>query len=165
MDREGRNKVKMRKCREWISLHFLFIFLFSLHFLAARQPQVVQPCTNASQNLSQHLKNVRIELVSWRQPVLSFALSLSPSSALSVALSFALSLSPPFALSLQTKFVSSLSLISCYLKCTRWSSPQLWWRKLLDGIHFISLSWRWINWSKELQLEIISLLLGWLGLG
>ena len=26
----------MRKCREWIFLHFLFIFSFSLHFLAAR---------------------------------------------------------------------------------------------------------------------------------
>ena len=43
MDREGGNKDIMRKCREWISLHFLllslhflFIYSFSLHFLAAR---------------------------------------------------------------------------------------------------------------------------------
>ena len=36
MDREKGNKEKMRKCREWIFLHFLFIFSFSLHFLAAR---------------------------------------------------------------------------------------------------------------------------------
>ena len=46
MDREGGNKEKIRKCREWIflhflsissfSLHFLFIFSFSLHFLTAR---------------------------------------------------------------------------------------------------------------------------------
>ena len=44
---EGGNKEKMRKCREWISLHFLilstfphslhflFVFSFSLHFLAS----------------------------------------------------------------------------------------------------------------------------------
>ena len=34
MDREGGNKEKMRECREWLSLHFLFIVSFSLHFLA-----------------------------------------------------------------------------------------------------------------------------------
>ena len=47
MDREGGNKEKMRKCREWIweslsissfSLHFLYISSFSLHFLARRLP-------------------------------------------------------------------------------------------------------------------------------
>ena len=87
-------------------LHFLILSPFS-RSPAARLPQVVQPCTNASQNLSDHLTDVRIELTC------------------------SLSLSPSFALSLQTKFVSSLSSISCYLKCTRWSSsPQLWWGKL-----------------------------------
>ena len=49
MDREGRSEDKMRKCRKAISLHFLIfslhfllIFSFSLHFLAARMPQLVQ---------------------------------------------------------------------------------------------------------------------------
>ena len=36
MDREGGKKERMRKCREWIFLHFIFIFSFSLHLLAAR---------------------------------------------------------------------------------------------------------------------------------
>ena len=58
MDREGGNKEKMRKCREWISLHFLILspvplHSFPLHFLIlspfsripdARMQQVVQPC-------------------------------------------------------------------------------------------------------------------------
>ena len=48
MDREGGNKEKMRKCREWTSLHFLILSPFPLHFLilspflrspAARLPQ------------------------------------------------------------------------------------------------------------------------------
>ena len=53
MDREGGKKERMRKCREWIflhflsissfSLHFLFNFSFSLYFLAARLPQHVHP--------------------------------------------------------------------------------------------------------------------------
>ena len=52
MDREGGNKENMRKCREWISLHFLILSPFPLYFLnlspffrsrAARLPQVVQP--------------------------------------------------------------------------------------------------------------------------
>ena len=47
MDREGGNKEKMRKCTEWISLHFLFIFLFSLHFLAARLPGSHKLCNPA----------------------------------------------------------------------------------------------------------------------
>ena len=34
MEKEGRNRERMRKCRESISLHFL----------AARMPQFVQPC-------------------------------------------------------------------------------------------------------------------------
>ena len=152
-----------------MSLHSLSIsspFTHSLSIFSQPGCQAATSCATLHKRIIKFVSAPdRIELVSWRQPVLSFPLPLSPSSALSVALSFALSLSPPFALSLQTKFVSSFSSISCYLKCTRWSSPQLWWRKLLDGIHFISLSWRWINWSKELQLEIISLLLGWLGLG
>ena len=47
MDREGGNKEKMRKSKEWVSLHFfilppfphsLFIFSFSFHFLTARLP-------------------------------------------------------------------------------------------------------------------------------
>ena len=33
MDREGGNKEKMRKCREWISLHFLILSPFPLRFL------------------------------------------------------------------------------------------------------------------------------------
>ena len=33
MDREGGNKEKMRKCRDWISLHFLHLSPFPLHFL------------------------------------------------------------------------------------------------------------------------------------
>ena len=60
MDREGENKEKMRKCREWIlilspyphylsisslSLHFLFIFSFSLHFLTARLPNCHKLCS------------------------------------------------------------------------------------------------------------------------
>ena len=36
MEREGGNRERMRKCRESISLHFLLISSFSLHFLAAR---------------------------------------------------------------------------------------------------------------------------------
>ena len=52
MDREGGNKEKITKCREWISLHFLILSPFPLHFLilspfshspAARLAQVVQP--------------------------------------------------------------------------------------------------------------------------
>ena len=53
MEKEGGNREKMRKCRESISLNFLilspfplcflFISSFSLHFLAARLPHVVQP--------------------------------------------------------------------------------------------------------------------------
>ena len=47
MKREGGNKEKMRKSKEWVSLHFfilppfphsLFIFSFSFHFLTARLP-------------------------------------------------------------------------------------------------------------------------------
>ena len=50
-------KMKMRKCREQIPLHFLILSPFPLHFLilspfsrspAARLPQVVQPCHRAS---------------------------------------------------------------------------------------------------------------------
>ena len=33
MDREGGNKEKLRKCRKWISLHFLILSPFPLHFL------------------------------------------------------------------------------------------------------------------------------------
>ena len=44
MDWEGGNKEKIRKCREWISLHFLFIFSFSLHFLTARLPGCHKLC-------------------------------------------------------------------------------------------------------------------------
>ena len=53
MDIEGGNKEKIRKYREWISLHFLILSPFPLHFLilspcfrslAARLPQAVQPC-------------------------------------------------------------------------------------------------------------------------
>ena len=53
MDREGGNKEKIRKCRERISLDFLILSPFPLHFLiispfsrsmAARLPQFVQPC-------------------------------------------------------------------------------------------------------------------------
>ena len=53
-EREGGNKEKMRKCREWISLLFLIIFPFTPHFfilspfsrsLAARLPKVMQPCS------------------------------------------------------------------------------------------------------------------------
>ena len=33
MDREGGNKEKMRKCREYLSLHFLILSPFPLHFL------------------------------------------------------------------------------------------------------------------------------------
>ena len=52
MDREGGNRQRMRKSWEWISLHFLSLSPFSLHFLilslfprspAARLPQFVQP--------------------------------------------------------------------------------------------------------------------------
>ena len=43
MEREGGNKEKVRKGREWISPHFLFNFSFSLYFLAARLPQHVHP--------------------------------------------------------------------------------------------------------------------------
>ena len=62
MDREGGYKEKIRKCREWISLHFLILSPFLFHFLilspfplhflilapfsrspAARLPQIVQP--------------------------------------------------------------------------------------------------------------------------
>ena len=48
-EREGGNEEKIRKCREWISLHFLSsssfslhflsIFSFSLHFLASRMQE------------------------------------------------------------------------------------------------------------------------------
>ena len=48
MDREGGNKEKLAKCREWISLHFLILFPFPpqflilspfpLHFLGAQLP-------------------------------------------------------------------------------------------------------------------------------
>ena len=48
MDMEGGNKEKLKTCRKWISLHFLFIFSFFLHFLAARLPQLVQPCQSVS---------------------------------------------------------------------------------------------------------------------
>ena len=45
MDREGGNKEKRRKCKEWeissFSFHFLFIFSFSLHFLS----QVANLCS------------------------------------------------------------------------------------------------------------------------
>ena len=63
MAREGGNKEKMRKCREWIplyililspfphflpissfSLHFLFISSFSLHFLASRMQGCSKLC-------------------------------------------------------------------------------------------------------------------------
>ena len=53
MDREGGNKERMRKCREWISLHFLILSSLPLHFLilssfprspAARLQRFVQPC-------------------------------------------------------------------------------------------------------------------------
>ena len=42
MDREGGNKERMRKCREWISLHFLILSSFS-RIPNARTQQVVQP--------------------------------------------------------------------------------------------------------------------------
>ena len=64
MDRERGNKEKMRKCREWISIHFLILSPFILHFLTlspfpfhflilspfsripdARIQKVLQPCT------------------------------------------------------------------------------------------------------------------------
>ena len=37
-------KQKMRKYKEWISLHFLFIFSFPLHFLAAQLPGCNKLC-------------------------------------------------------------------------------------------------------------------------
>ena len=43
MDREGGNKERMRKCREWISLHFLILSPF-LPSLALRLQRVAQPC-------------------------------------------------------------------------------------------------------------------------
>ena len=42
MEREGGNKEKMRKCREWISLRFLILPSFS-RIKDARMQQVVQP--------------------------------------------------------------------------------------------------------------------------
>ena len=43
MDKEGGNKERMRKCREWISLHSLILSPF-LRSLALRLQQVAQPC-------------------------------------------------------------------------------------------------------------------------
>ena len=37
MDREGENEEKMRKCREWISLHFLILSPFPFQFLILSQ--------------------------------------------------------------------------------------------------------------------------------
>ena len=58
VDSEGGNKEKMRKCRKWISLHFLTLSLFplhflfilslSLHFLEARLPGCHSLCTPGS---------------------------------------------------------------------------------------------------------------------
>ena len=67
MDREGGNKEKMRRCREWISLHFLilskfplissfsfhflFIFSFSVHLLPARLPGCHNLCNPDENNI------------------------------------------------------------------------------------------------------------------
>ena len=53
MDREGGNKEKMRKCREWISLHFLNISPIPLHFLTlAPFPHSLSIASSFSHSLS-----------------------------------------------------------------------------------------------------------------
>ena len=56
IEREG----KMRKCREWISLHSLFIFSFSLHFLAARLPGCNKLCNPALHTTNELLWNQEV---------------------------------------------------------------------------------------------------------
>ena len=78
MDREGGHKERMRKCREWVSLHFLIlspfpysisISSFSLHFLAAQVQRVAQPCKDAQLKilviLSLALRRIPEDFYSW----------------------------------------------------------------------------------------------------
>ena len=74
-ERERGNGERMRKCRESISLHFLFISSFSLHFLilspfprspAARLQRVVTPCTLSRINFTKALLDKFLVLVQTR---------------------------------------------------------------------------------------------------
>ena len=58
MDREGGNKEKMRKCRKWISLHFLILSLFP----PSLSITYIKNCLILSQNVANVIKNIKYAL-------------------------------------------------------------------------------------------------------
>ena len=99
---------------------------------------------------------------------LSFAMSLSPTCIVFwviFCIVFCIVIVSTFCVVIADKFVSSLSRQSAAIWNALEGPPYLNWggeNWLMALISFHELT---LNWSEELQLEIISLLLGWLGLG